>query len=137
VETLKGMPADVGRFFDRVSRDVKTGMQKVGDQAQPASAPTAAGQPASGMGQAVEEGAAAAGQSIIGYDDSRRRLAKHHGVDPYTTNAVLAHKMDAAAWAVWGRGVWPRYGDRRRSRRVRRQAHAGLGERPRVGHDPR
>lgn len=31
VDTLKGMPAGVGRFFDRVSRDVKTGMQKVGD----------------------------------------------------------------------------------------------------------
>jgi hypothetical protein len=97
VETLKGMPAGVGRFFDRVSRDVKTGMQKVGD--------TKGGEgqgSGESTGEAVKEGAATAGQGVIGYDDARRRLAKHLGVDPYTTNAALAQKMDSAAWAVWG-----------------------------------
>ncbi len=100
VETVKGVPAGVGRFFERVSRDVKTGMQKLGDAAEKAQ--PAAGQPGAGMGEAIEQGAATAGQGVIGYDDARRRLAKYLGVDPYTTNAVLAHKMDGAAWAVWG-----------------------------------
>jgi hypothetical protein len=96
VETLKGMPEGVGRFFGRVSRDVKTGTQKVGD---------ATSRPAEQSGpstsEAVKEGAATAGEGVIGYDDARRRLAKHLGVDPYTTNAALAQKMDSAAWAVW------------------------------------
>src|SRR5262245_12869987 len=101
VETVKGIPAGVGRFFDRVSRDVKTGVEKIGDQQQQAQAQKAAGQPSTGTDEAVKEGAASAGEGVIGYDDSRRRLAKHLGVDPYTTNPVLSEKMDSAAWAVW------------------------------------
>jgi hypothetical protein len=66
VETLKGMPAGVGRFFDRVWRDVTTGMQKVGDTKQ-------AGQSGSDTSEAVQEGAATAGESVIGHDDARRR----------------------------------------------------------------
>jgi hypothetical protein len=62
----------------------------------------AAGQPTSGMNEAVKEGAATAGESVIGYDDARRRLAKYLGVDPYTTNPVLSETMDGTAWAVWG-----------------------------------
>jgi hypothetical protein len=98
VDTIKGVPAGIGRFFDRVSRDVKTGMQKVGD----ARAQKGTGQSGPSLSEEVEEGAATAGQGVIGYDDSRRRLAKHLGVDPYTTNPALSHKMDGAAWAVWG-----------------------------------
>jgi hypothetical protein len=80
-----------------VSRDVKTGMQKVGDtKGQPGK------QSGEGTSEAVKEGAATAGQGVIGYDDSRRRVAKYLGVDPYTTNSVLAQTMDGAAWAVWG-----------------------------------
>jgi hypothetical protein len=98
VDTIKGVPAGIGRFFDRVSRDVKTGMQKVGD----ARTQKGTGQSGPSLSEEVEEGAATAGQGVIGYDDSRRRLAKHLGVDPYTTNPALSHKMDGAAWAVWG-----------------------------------
>jgi hypothetical protein len=98
VDTIKGVPAGVGRFFDRVSRDVKIGMQKVGDTR----AQKGTGQSGPSMSEEIEEGAATAGQGVIGYDDSRRRLAKHLGVDPYTTNPALSHKMDGAAWAVWG-----------------------------------
>ena len=96
VETVKGLPAGVGRFFDRVSRDVKTGVQKVGDTKQ------GGGEPGSSTSDEVKEGATMAGQSVIGYDDARRRLSKYLGVDPYTRNKVLADKLDSAAWAVWG-----------------------------------
>jgi hypothetical protein len=97
VETVKGIPAGVGRFFDRVSRDVKTGMQKVGDTKGSGGAESG-----SSTSEEVKEGATMAGQSVIGYDDARRRLAKYLGVDPYTRNTVLADKLDSAAWAVWG-----------------------------------
>ena len=102
VDTIKGVPAGIGRFFERVSRDVTTGMQKVGDAARQRQARKAAGQPDSDLSEAVLEGAATVGRSVVGYDDSRRRLAKHLGVDPYTTNSVLARKLDKAAWVVWG-----------------------------------
>src|SRR5262245_37949364 len=96
VETVKGIPAGVGRFFDRVSRDVKTGVQKVGDTKQDGESS------GSSTSDEVKEGATMAGQSVIGYDDARRRLSKYLGVDPYTRNKVLADKLDSAAWAVWG-----------------------------------
>jgi len=35
------------------------------------------------------------------YDDARRRVAKDLRVDPYTTNAPLARKLDEVAWAQW------------------------------------
>jgi hypothetical protein len=95
VETLQGVPAGIGRFFDRVSRDVKTGMQKVGDT-------KGGSQSESSTSEEVKEGATMAGQGVIGYDDARRRLSKYLGVDPYTTNRPLADKLDSAAWAVWG-----------------------------------
>jgi hypothetical protein len=95
VETVKGIPAGVGRFFDRVSRDVKTGVQKVGDTKEGSDSD-------SSTTDEVKEGATMAGQSVIGYDDARRRLSKYLGVDPYTRNKVLSDKLDSAAWAVWG-----------------------------------
>jgi hypothetical protein len=110
VETIKGVPAGVGRFFDRVSRDVKTGAQKVGERVGEMQASKEKGEPGPGMGQVAQEaghGMATAGESVIGYDDSRRRLAKHLGVDPYTTNPVLSKKLDDAAWAVWGAEFGP------------------------------
>ncbi len=94
VETVKGIPAGVGRFFDRIARDVKTGAQNVGDAQE--------GESTSSTSDEVKEGATMAGQSVIGYDDARRRLSKYLGVDPYTRNKVLADKLDSAAWAVWG-----------------------------------
>jgi hypothetical protein len=97
VDTVKGIPAGVGRFFDRVSRDVKTGMQKVGDAKS-----GEGGESGSSTSEEVKEGATMAGQSVIGYDDARRRLSKYLGVDPYTRNKTLADKLDSAAWAVWG-----------------------------------
>src|SRR5262245_40834823 len=95
VDTVKGIPAGVGRFFDRVSRDVKTSVQKMGDAKE-------GGESGPSTSDEVKEGATMAGQSVIGYDDARRRLSKYLGVDPYTRNKVLADKLDSAAWAVWG-----------------------------------
>jgi hypothetical protein len=101
VETVKGLPEGVGRFFERVGRSVKTGAQKAGDyigQKQSESGGAGAGDVATAAGQAGRN----SGESIIGYDDARRRMAKELKVDPYTTNPVLAKKLDEVAWAAWG-----------------------------------
>lgn len=93
-ETVKGIPEGVGRFFDRVGRSVRTGAQQAGDQAAQRKAQGAAPE------QAAADVGAAAGHAtgeVLGYYDARRRLAKDLGVDPYTTNPVLAQKLDEVA----------------------------------------
>jgi len=56
----------------------------------------------------VTAGAAMAGNTavnILGYDDQRREIAKQLKVDPYTTNKVLADKLDEVAWAAFAGGL--------------------------------
>src|SRR5262249_22875601 len=61
------------------------------------------GQPTSWKrGPAVGQGAPKAGENTTGTDDPRRRLAKQLEVDPYTTNPVLAKKLDEFAKVAWG-----------------------------------
>ena len=97
-ETIKGLPEGVGRFFERVGRATKTGAQKAQEQmaqkqAQGASGGDVAGDVARGTGRAAGE--------VLGYYDARRGLAKRLGVDPYTSNPVLAKKLDEVAWAAF------------------------------------
>jgi hypothetical protein len=101
VDTVKGLPEGVGRFFERVGRSVKTGAQKAGDymdgQGSGQGQSKSAGEVASDVGTAAGN----AGSSVIGQEDSRRRVAKVLRVDPYTTNTVLDDKLNEFAWVVW------------------------------------
>jgi hypothetical protein len=122
VETVKAIPAGVGRFFDRVARGAKTGYQKLGDvkeqekqTAPPPAGPGAAlpGEPeptaAKGGKMTVEEAAVrAVGKTTadaFGYDDQRRRYAKELAVDPYSTNPVLTQRLDDIAYAAFAGGL--------------------------------
>jgi hypothetical protein len=97
VETVKGLPGGVGRFFQRVGRGVKTGTQQAGDYM---SGTKEEGEEATSSGEAAQQvGSAAA--DIIGQQDSRRRVAKVLKVDPYTTNPVLDKELNEFAWVVW------------------------------------
>ena len=96
VETIKGLPEGVGRFFERVGRGVVTGAQKAGDyisekQGQPGGA--SSGDVAAATGQAASN----VGENVIGYDDARRRVAKELRVDP------LHHERGAVQEAGRGR----------------------------------
>jgi hypothetical protein len=103
VETVKGLPAGVGRFFERVGQSVKTGVQKTEDYVTTAQNANPGEEPGGAeVAAAAGRGAANVGETVIGYDDARRRVAKPLGVDPYTTNPVLAKKLDEVAWAAWG-----------------------------------
>lgn len=122
VETIKAVPAGVGRFFDRVARGAKTGYQKLGDvkeqEKQTAPPPPGRGaglpgesEPSGVVGEklSVEEAAVrAAGKTTadaFGYDDQRRRIAKELGVDPYSTNPVLTQRLNDIAYAAFVGGL--------------------------------
>jgi hypothetical protein len=122
VETIKGIPAGVGRFFDRVGRGAKTGYQKLGDmkeqekQTSPPPAGPGAGLPgepeptqAQGTKMTVEEATLRMTGKVtadaFGYDDQRRRIARELQVDPYSTNPVLTKMLDDIAAAAFAGGL--------------------------------
>jgi len=91
VETITGLPDGVGRLFDRI----ELGSEKV---YQAATAPGASG------GEQVADVSKRVGGiavTALGYEKERRDLAKGLGVDPYTTNPVLAKKLDDMAWVAF------------------------------------
>jgi hypothetical protein len=81
VDTVTGLPSGVGRFFDRVG----SGVGRMWNA-----------EPVPGTG-GEEGGAASATRDVLGYEQERRELAKKLGVDPYTSNRVLAKKLDEIA----------------------------------------
>jgi hypothetical protein len=81
VDTVTGLPSGVGRFFDRVG----SGVGRMWNS-----------EPIPGTG-GEEGGVGTATRDVLGYEQERRELAKKLGVDPYTTNPVLARKLDEIA----------------------------------------
>ena len=90
VETVKGAPAAVGRFFDRVQAGAKS----------VANAPPANGTTGD-KGAAITKRIGGVSANVLGYEEERRALAKRLGVDPYTTNHVLSEKMNDMAWVAF------------------------------------
>ena len=76
VETVKGIPEGVGRFFERIGRGAKTGVQKLGDtkSAQDAPAPPPLG-PARGCRARARRGAPGASQTRASRRKRPRRRA--------------------------------------------------------------
>jgi hypothetical protein len=85
IETGKGAPGAVGRFFDRVEQ------KRVG------AAPNSPGKSSEENGADVANRVGGISADVLGYEQERRGLAKRLGVDPYTTNALLAGKLDEVA----------------------------------------
>lgn len=91
VDTITGFPDGVGRLFKRI----ELGGEKI---VQAASAPdTSGGQKFADVSQRV----GSITVNAMGYEKERRDLAKGLGVDPYTTNPVLAKKLDDMAWVAF------------------------------------
>lgn len=94
VDTVKGIPSGLGRFFDRVG----SGTERLYDAATDSS---------KSGGQRTEAVAKSTGKltmDVLGYEQELRKLAKQLGVDPYTTNVALAKKLDEfASVAFYGR----------------------------------
>jgi hypothetical protein len=85
VETVKGLPSGVGRFFGRVGLGAQR-LKEAATEPEQASAGEKAGQLAVGTGHATRD--------VFGYEQERRALAKKLHVDPYTTNPVLSKQLD-------------------------------------------
>ena len=108
-EVVQAIPDSVGRFLQRTARAAKTAAQKLDDvrQDKEAGAPKGAEAGSTTQNLALATGAAAgkATRDILGYDEKRRDLAKQLQVDPYTTNPVLAKRLDDVAWAAFAGGL--------------------------------
>jgi hypothetical protein len=91
VETVKGIPGGLSRFFERV----ETGARNIADGGS--SSDDSDEQQASNTGSRVGD----ATIDALGFEDSRRQLAKGLGVDPYTTNPVLSQKLTDMAWVTF------------------------------------
>jgi hypothetical protein len=87
VETVEGLPGGVSRLFGRI----ELGAESL------ASAATAPGQSGEQQVASVSERVGTITVDALGYQKERRDLAKSLGVDPYTTNPVLAKKLDDMA----------------------------------------
>src|SRR5262249_50608016 len=101
VDTVKGLPEGVGRFFERVGRSVQTGAQKTGDYLEAQKSGQGQSKSTGEVAKDVGTAAGNTGADIIGQESSRRRVAKVLRVDPYTTNTVLDAKLNEFAWVVW------------------------------------
>jgi hypothetical protein len=81
----------VGRLFDRI----ELGSERV---YQAATAPDQSG---SARAEDASKRVGMATITALGFEKERRDLAKSLGVDPYTTNPVLAEKLTNAAWVAF------------------------------------
>lgn len=122
VKTIKGAGSGIGRFFQRTYRTTKTGVQKLGDkvpeegQVNQVSSDSTSKLPGAAPkdgkesldSDLAEASMKVTGNTVInifGYSDQRRQLAKQLQVDPYSTNKVLADKLDEVAWAAFAGGL--------------------------------
>jgi hypothetical protein len=103
VETAKGVPQGVGRFFKGVGAkgkkaagDVKEDMSdKDKDKGK------SEGQPKDDKSGGEAEQAA---KDVSGMSKARREWARKLDVDPYTTNPALSKKLDDIGWAAYAGG---------------------------------
>lgn len=82
VDTAKALPAGVGRFFKSVGQKV--------EGATSGSASESSGDMA---------------KDALGINKAKRQLAQKVGIDPYTTNPILAARLDELATAAFAGGV--------------------------------
>jgi len=78
VETLKGVPAGIGRFFGGIEKDVS---------------------------DTVSDGNTSSVSDSMGVGKARRQLAHQVNVDPYTTNPVVSSRLDSLSKAAFAGGV--------------------------------
>src|SRR4030095_2262944 len=91
VETVEGLPGGVTRLFDRI----KLGGVEI---AAAATAPSGTDEQ---KVASITQRVGSITVELLGFEKDRRQLAKSVGVDPYTTNPVLAKKLTDMAWVAF------------------------------------
>ena len=87
VQTISGIPAGVGRFFQSAATTLERATEN------------------NGGGASAVTGAEDAAMDALGVNAAKRRIARQAGADPYTTNPVLAKQLDDLARAAVAGGV--------------------------------
>ncbi|MEO6064727.1 MAG: hypothetical protein ABIP49_02960, partial [Lysobacterales bacterium] len=114
VETVRGIPQGVVRFFQRklgdgiddaveLSDEVRHTASDEDDRFADAVRPGARASretPESGQ-QRTQRRARKIALNYLGYDDSRRYWAKRLGVDPYSSNPLIKSRLDRLAWSAF------------------------------------
>jgi hypothetical protein len=90
-ETVQALPSGVERLFGRV----QLGAQSLWSTA------TTSEKSTEDRAEEVATRVGGISRDVLGYEQERRQLAKAVKVDPYTTNAVLAAKLDDIAWVTF------------------------------------
>lgn len=85
VDTISGIPAGVGRFFQSATTKISRATESNG-----------------GAGSTPPGDAA---MDLLGLNTAKRRIAKQAGADPYTTNPVLAKQLNDLGQAAFSGGV--------------------------------
>jgi hypothetical protein len=102
-ETVRRLPAGVGRFMARSVRRVQKLAYRVGDAVsdgfQDADTDDHAGTPESEP--AHVETVRDMGLDYIGYQRARRELAQYLRIDPYTSHPLINDRLDELAWSAW------------------------------------
>src|SRR4051812_15049227 len=83
VEAISNVPKGVMKFLGKAGNTIKN------------------------AGKKKEEGNDSEGskaEQALGFSKAKRQIAVSLGVDPYTTNAVLAKEVEEIAWASWAGG---------------------------------
>ena len=88
VQTIEGIPGGVGRFFQSAATTISRTAQSV-----------------DGSNSAQSASAGDAAMNALGLNKARRQIAKQVGADPYTTNPVLANRLDQLSQAAFAGGV--------------------------------
>jgi hypothetical protein len=91
VETVQALPSGVERLFGRV----KLGGESLWQAA------TTSDTPSEERTEEVARRVGGISRDVLGFEQERRQLAKQLKVDPYTTNTVLAAKLDDIAWVAF------------------------------------
>ena len=83
VNTVANVPKGIMKFMSRAGESVKN------------------------IGKKSESHAAEGGkmQQMIGFSDTKRKVAAKLGIDPYSTNSVLQRDLDGIAWASFAGGL--------------------------------
>jgi hypothetical protein len=100
VGTLKGIPAGLGRLVSSTARSVRRTAQAIGDAASRDGNQEKAKSDADNS-----EKLTSFAKESIGLNKARRALAREIGIDPYTRNPLLQHKLESLAWASVAGGV--------------------------------
>src|SRR5438477_4610435 len=85
LETISGIPAGVGRFFQSAGTKISRATESTQDSN-------------------TSQSAADSTNDLLGINKAKRRIAKQVGADPYTTNPVLAKQLDDLARAAFAGG---------------------------------